>query len=67
MKIFLNNSEEFFEPEDLTVSRILELKQFKTKLMMVKVNGNLVKKADWNKFNIRHGDDVHIVMITNGG
>ena len=67
MIIHLNNIEEQFAEEDLTISQLMFVKRFSNKMMMVKLNGNMIKKSDWSATQLKEGDDLHIIKIINGG
>ena len=44
MKILLNNREEEFGKEDISVSEMLILKKFSFKMRIIKINGILISK-----------------------
>ncbi|MEE4196828.1 MAG: sulfur carrier protein ThiS [Bacteroidales bacterium] len=67
MKIILNNKEETFEKESLTVSELLELSGFSYKLLIVKVNGKLIKEDGYDNTIIKDGDDVAVLHLVTGG
>ena len=67
MKITLNNKEEVIIKDDLTVSDLLDIKNFTFKMLVVKVNGNLVKKVDYDSFIIKDGDNVIVLHLISGG
>jgi len=67
MKIILNNREEVFEGDQLTINEILQLKKFTFKMLVVKVNGQLVKKPDFDSALVKEGDDVMILHLISGG
>ncbi len=67
MKISLNNRPETIEKDMLTVSELLEIKNFTFKMMITKVNGNLIKKAERNSATINDGDDVQVIHMISGG
>ncbi len=46
MKITLNNREETFEGENLTIEKIIQLKNYTFKMLITKKNGELVKTED---------------------
>jgi sulfur carrier protein len=67
MKITLNNNEEIFNCEELTVSRMLEEKRFSFKLRIIKINGKLIGREDYNSAIIRDGDNVQMLYLMSGG
>jgi sulfur carrier protein len=67
MKIMLNNRQEAFDRENLTLSELIDLKSFSFRLLVTKVNGKLIKKEDRNKTTIKDGDQVAIIHMISGG
>jgi len=67
MNITLNNRPEVFEKDILTISEILKLKNFTFKMMVIKINGKLIKKAQYNDADVVNGDDVQIIHMISGG
>jgi thiamine biosynthesis protein ThiS len=67
MKISLNNNPEEFSEDQLTVDELLKLKNFTFKMLVIKVNGSLVRKTDYETTVIRPGDEVHVLHLISGG
>jgi len=67
MKITLNNRPESFEQEQLSVSELLEKKNYTFKMLVIKVNGKLVKRESYPDFVIKDGDDVTVLHLVSGG
>lgn len=67
MEITLNNTKETFQEDNLTVADIIRIKNFTFKLLVTKVNGQLVKKEERDKIVIREGDDVVVLHLISGG
>jgi len=67
MKITLNNREEIFNYEELTVTRMLEEKRFSFKLRIIKINGKLIGKEEYDSVIIRDGDNVQMLYLMSGG
>ncbi len=67
MKIILNNTEEHFESETLTVAEILKVKNFVFKMLVIKVNNILIKKNEYDSTIIMDGDNVMILHLVSGG
>lgn len=65
--ITLNNREEFFDKETLTVEEMLEIKKFSFKLRIVKINGRFIKKENYNTEIIKDGDNVDMLYLMSGG
>ncbi|MGM0504349.1 MAG: sulfur carrier protein ThiS [Bacteroidota bacterium] len=67
MKIILNNNEETFDRDKMTISELLELSNFSYKLLIVKVNSKLVKKDAYEDTIVKNGDDVTVLHLVTGG
>ena len=67
MKILLNNREEYFENEKITVSEMLLLKKFSFKMRIVKINGRFIPKENYGSTVIHDGDDVQMIYLMSGG
>ncbi|MCD6659920.1 MAG: sulfur carrier protein ThiS [Lentimicrobium sp.] len=67
MKIILNNRNEEFHQEQLTINELLAEKNFTFKMLVVKVNGELVKRRDFDSVTIKDGDDVMVLHLITGG
>jgi len=67
MKITLNNRIEYFEEDTLTIEELFVLKKFSFKMLVTKLNGQLVKKEDRGTTQIHEGDDVTVLHLVSGG
>jgi sulfur carrier protein len=67
MKIALNNSEELIERDEITVNELLELKKYTFKMLVIKINNNIVKKDDYGSAVIKDGDNVLVLHLMSGG
>jgi thiamine biosynthesis protein ThiS len=67
MKILLNNNQESIDREHLTVAGLLQYKNYTFKMLVVKINGQLVPKTGYKEAEIRDGDDVHVIHLISGG
>lgn len=67
MKIFLNNRIEEFEMESFTISEMLILKKFSFKMKIIKINGVLISKEDYDSTIINDGDNVQMLYLMSGG
>ncbi|MGE0090293.1 MAG: sulfur carrier protein ThiS [Bacteroidales bacterium] len=67
MNIIVNNNPESFKQNELTINQLLKLKNFTFKMLVIKVNGELVKKAEYDSFVIKEGDDVNVLHLISGG
>jgi thiamine biosynthesis protein ThiS len=67
MKIILNNKEEVFEGDQLTINELLKAKKFTFRMLVIKVNGQMIKKTDYNSAIVHDGDDVMVLHLISGG
>lgn len=68
MKIILNNREETFEGETtLTVSEILARKNFTFKMLVVKLNEDLISKESYESTQVQAGDKLTVLHLISGG
>lgn len=67
MKIRLNNREQEFSSDSITVAKMLELKKFSFRMRIVKVNGILIPREKYDSAIINDGDDVQMIYLMSGG
>ncbi|HNW53414.1 MAG TPA: sulfur carrier protein ThiS [Bacteroidales bacterium] len=67
MKIILNNKAEELPGEVLTVNALLKEKHFTFKMLVIKVNGQLIKKNEYDTSLVHDGDDVMVLHLISGG
>jgi thiamine biosynthesis protein ThiS len=67
MEIILNNNKEIIGEENITVADLIRIKNFTFRLLVTRVNGQLVKKDERDKIFIREGDDVTVMHLISGG
>jgi len=67
MKIMLNNREEHFDAQTLTVAQIMEIKSFTFRMLVVRLNDTLIKKEDYSSASVKEGDDLKIIHLVSGG
>jgi sulfur carrier protein len=67
MKIILNNEETILEKDGITVSEILRFKNFTFKMLVIKLNGKVIKKENYANTRINEGDDLSIIHLLSGG
>lgn len=67
MKILLNNREEEFDRESMTVSEMLELKKFSFRMRIVKKNGELISRNRYDSTIIKDGDNIQMFYLMSGG
>lgn len=67
MKITLNNTEQVIDRDSLTITELLEYKKFTWKLLVIKVNEQLIKKHEYDTFRVNEGDNVSVIHLITGG
>lgn len=67
MQITLNNRPETFDGDKLTFEELIKKKNYTFKLLVTKLNGNLVKKEDRATTYITDGDNVIVLHLISGG
>jgi sulfur carrier protein len=67
MNIILNNTAESFTENELTVAELLKLKNFIFKMLVIKINGILVRKENYETTVIKNGDNVMVMHLVSGG
>jgi len=67
MKIILNNKEEVFDGDEFTINQLLHSKKFTFKMLVIKVNGKLVKKSEYDSAVVKDGDEVMVLHLVSGG
>ena len=61
------NQESIDWEENLTIDRVLKIMNYTFKMIVVKVNGELVKKEDYDIKIIPEGAEVQIIHLIAGG
>jgi len=67
MNITLNNNLEFIEGESTTIAELMKIKNFTFKMLVVKINGNLIQKEYYTSAKIHEGDNIMILHLISGG
>jgi sulfur carrier protein len=67
MKFRLNNNDEIIEKEEISITDLLEYKKYSFKMLVVKVNGEIVKRDDYPATLVKDSDDVLILHLMSGG
>ncbi len=69
MKIVLNNKEEILETmkSSLTIAELLILKNYSFKNLVIKINGELVRRENRTIAAFREGDQVEVIHLISGG
>lgn len=68
MKITINNKEiDLKDYEEINVIDLLKVTRFTSPMTLVKVNGKLVKKTNYDDCFIKSGDQIIAIPIVGGG
>ncbi|MEI6309243.1 MAG: sulfur carrier protein ThiS [bacterium] len=67
MKINLNHNEVILEEEALTVRQLLAVMRYTFPLIVVRINGELVAKSDYDSTTVGDGDKVEAIHLIGGG
>ncbi|MFZ4401489.1 MAG: sulfur carrier protein ThiS [Bacteroidales bacterium] len=67
MNIILNNTAETIEANEISIAQLLVLKNFIFKMLVIKVNEQIVKKQDYENTLIKDGDNVMVLHLVSGG
>ncbi len=69
MKIILNNKEEVLatQKQSLTIDELLALKRFSFKSLVIKINGQLIRREDRGSATFKEGDSVEVIHLISGG
>ena len=67
MEILLNKRKETIDKDEITLAELIEYKKFTFKLLVTKVNGQLIKKNVRSESIIRDGDEVDVLHMISGG
>lgn len=67
MKITLNNREEEFSQESMSVSQLLELRKLSFRMRIIKINGRLIARENYDSTMINNGDNVQVIYLMSGG
>ena len=67
MNIILNNTPETIDGKEISIAQLLILKNFIFKMLVIKVNEQIVKKQDYETTIIKDGDNVVVLHLVSGG
>ncbi len=68
MQITLNNRpEEIAGKESMTVTDLLEHKNYTFKFLVVRVNDKTIKPGQYDDALVHHGDKVQVIHLISGG
>lgn len=67
MKILLNNNNVELEHEEISVNDLLIVQKYTFKMLIIKINGKLVRKPEYENTFIKDGDKVDVIHLISGG
>lgn len=67
MRIILNNRQTVFDANEMSIEEIMAIKSFTFKMLIVKLNGILIKKDSYPTVMVRDGDTLDIIHLVSGG
>ncbi len=67
MQLLLNNNTEHFDQEQMTLAELIVLKNFTFKMLVTRVNNELVKKDQRGEVALKDGDKVDVLHLMSGG
>lgn len=67
MKIILNNRPEEIEGGPMTVNELIQYKNFTFKMLVTKVNDELIKTNERDQVWVKEGDKVQVMHLISGG
>jgi len=69
MNLTLNHSPEVIETsqQTITVAELLKIKNFTFRLLIVKINDEVVKRDVYSSVTIKEGDNVQVIHLISGG
>jgi thiamine biosynthesis protein ThiS len=68
MKITINNKEkEFIDLIEISVADLLKRMKYSFPMIVVKVNGQVIKKEDYSAFLVQNNDQVQAIHLIGGG
>ncbi len=66
MQILLNGNKEEI-PENITIRQLLDIKKFTFPNLIIRINGNLIKKAEYDSAQIPENAQVQVIHMISGG
>jgi sulfur carrier protein len=67
MRFNLNNREEVTDIKNLTVGEMLVMKKYSFRMRIIKINGELISRENYDTTPIHDGDNVQLVYLMSGG
>ncbi|HEV8588194.1 MAG TPA: sulfur carrier protein ThiS [Pyrinomonadaceae bacterium] len=67
MQIQINGAQREFAQSSIALSELIEKLSLAPQRIAIEVNGQIIRRADWESTDINDGDRVEIVQFVGGG
>ncbi len=67
MNIILNNTPENIAGNEISIAQLLVLKNFIFKMLVIKVNDQVIRKQEYETTIVKDGDHVVVLHLVSGG
>jgi sulfur carrier protein len=67
MKTIIVNGNPLNWEEEMNINLILKRKNYTFKMLVIKVDGKLIKKTEYSKTYVQPGADVKVIHLISGG
>jgi len=67
MKTITVNNNTINWEENMTISRLLEVMNYTFRMLVIKVDGRLIKKDEYETTIVKPGADVKVIHLISGG
>ena len=67
MRITFNNIQEEITGDSITIAELLDEKRYTFTMRIVKINGILIPRDNYDKTLINDGDEVQLIYLMSGG
>jgi len=67
MNIILNNRPTSIDAETISISELIKLQKFSFKMLIIKLNGTLIKKENQSETLVKEGDNLEVIHLMSGG
>lgn len=53
--------------EEMTIRDILRIRNYTFRMLVIKVNDQLIKKPEWDRYRVPDGAEVKVIHLISGG
>lgn len=61
------NGESMEWHEEMTIRDILRIRNYTFRMLVIKVNDQLIKKPEWDRYRVPDGAEVKVIHLISGG